>query len=217
MTDNRYAIQNPSLGAPTAEGFLLAQTWTNSIAVPFMQNVLGGLGVGLLAFIGGIVSELEPIMAGKVALIIGGSVFGIAMIIRAFRDEVRFVVTIIAQARDRATQEALHREIVALTAEIERIKTAGLLSNRYAAQAAAEQLLFDHFKQLAPIARRAADKRGMSRPAWDAGTKLLKEAGALTDKGMVAPSYTAGMAALLRHLATSRQFVRTADGDFAQV
>jgi len=216
MADNRFA-QTLSPGTPTAEGFLLAQTWTNSIAVPFMQNLLGGLGVGLLAFIGGIISELEPWTAGKLALTIGGVVFGIAMIIRAFRDEVRFVVAVWSERQDRATQASLQREINALSAEIERIKTAGLLSDRYAAQTSAEQLLFDYFHQKLDITRREAKTRGMTRPAWEAGTGILQKAGAMDANFTIrAPTYTAAMAAMLRYLATSKSFVRTANGDFAQ-
>ena len=217
MADNRFA-QTLSPGTPTAEGFLLAQTWTNSVAVPFMQNLLGGLGVGLLAFIGGIISELEPLTAGKLALIIGGIVFGLAMIIRAFRDEVHFVVAVWSEHQDQTTREALHQEIEALTKEIERIKNAGLLSDRYAAQSAAEQLLHDYFRQQLAITRRAAAERGMTRPAWKAGTGILQKAGAMDANFTIhAPTYTAAMAAMLRYLATSRSFIRTTNGDFAQV
>ena len=221
VTDNRFAQLVPP-SAPTAEGFLLGQTWDNSVIVPLAQNIGFGIGFALLAFIGGLVAELELTTAGRIALIVGGVAFALLMIIRSCRDEVRFVLTIIVQAWDRATQAALRREIGKLTAEIERIKSLGLLSDQYAARDAAEQLLYDFFlrpgsKREQEITRRGAAARNMKRADWEMGVKLLKNAGVLNEKGMIAPSYTAAISTLSRYLAISKSYVRTADGDFTKI
>jgi len=110
MTDNRYTQTLPP-SAPTAEGFLLGQTCGNSVVVPWTQNVGFGLGAGLLAFILGTLAKLELTTAGTVALYVGGIAFALLMLIRCSRDEVRFVLTIIAQAWDRATQAACDRKL----------------------------------------------------------------------------------------------------------
>ena len=121
MADNRFAQTfSPGPGAPTTEGFLLAQTWMNSVVVPATQNLLGGLGVFVLTLIGGIMADLNLTMAAKIAGISAGVVFGIAMILRAFRDEVRFVITVWSEHQDQTTQASLQHEINALNAEIER-------------------------------------------------------------------------------------------------
>jgi len=221
MTDNRYTQALPP-GAPTAESWLLGQTWGNSIVVPWAQNVGFGLGAGLLAFIAGTLAKLELTTAGMVALYVGGIAFALLMLIRCSRDEVRFVLTIIAQAWDRATQAALRREIAVLTAEVERIKSIGLLSDQYAARDAAEQLLYDFFlrpgsKREQEITRRGAAARNMKRADWDMGRKLLLNAGVMNEKGMIAPSHTAAVSALVRYLAVSKAYVRTADGDFTKI
>ena len=149
--------------------------------------------------------------------------FGLAMIVRAFRDEVRFVVAVWAERHDRATQAALQQEIVKLTAEVERIKTIGQLSDQYAARDAAEQLLFDFFlrpgsKREQEITRGAWLGRGLKRADWEIGRKLLLNAGVLDEqRGMLAPSHTAAVGRLARYLVTSRSFVRAADGGFAKV
>jgi len=208
-----------------SQSWLIAQNFTNAVAVPFMQNLLGGLGVSLLAFIGGMVSELEPVTAGKVALIIGGIVFGLAMVVRAFRDEVRFVVAVWAERHDRATQAALRQELALALAEIERIKDMDLLSHKYAAREVAERLLLLYFagegtrpEREARIARRGAEKRNVKRADWEMGRALLINAGVLDEKrGMVAESHTAAVSAIARYLSVSKSYVRTADGDFAKV
>jgi len=221
VTDNRFAQLAPP-GAPTAEGFLLGQTWGNSVVVPFAQNIGFGIGVALLAFIGGLVAELELTTAGRIALIIGGVAFAVLMIIRSCRDEMRFVVAVWSERQDRTTQEALRRENVKLTAEIERIKSLGLLSDQYAARDAAEQLLYDFFlrpgsKREQEITRRGAEARNMKRADWERGRKLLLNAGVMNEKRMIAPSHAAAISALSRYLAISKSYVRTADGDFAKV
>lgn len=221
MTDNRYTQTLPP-GAPTAESWLLGQTWGNSIVVPWAQNVGFGLGAGLLAFIAGTLAKLELTTAGTVALYVGGIAFALLMLIRCSRDEVRFALTIIAQAWDRATQAALRREIAVLTAEVERIKSIGILSDQYASRDAAERLLYDYFlrpgsKRERDITRRAADTRGMKRADWEAGINLLKNAGVLKASEMVAPSHAAAISALVRYLAVSKSYVRTETGDFAKV
>ena len=51
----------------------------------------------------------------------------------------------------------------------------------------------------------------------DGGTGILKRAGVLGEQGMSAPTYAAAVSALSRYMAVSKAYVRTADGDFAQV
>lgn len=225
MTRNQSVL--PSMPQPQIpdQAFLPTQTWVSNVVVPVAQNVAGGFGAFILALIAALKLGNAPVRTAiEIALVVAGIVFGIAMLIRAFRDEAAIIIGHWAVRQDRATQDELRRQIVALSAEMERLKKLNLLHDRFEAQAAAEQMIFDHFRgtnekgQPLKINRTPAMSRGMTRAAWEAGTEILKRAGVVDQHGViVATSYTVAMSAVLRHMAQSTTYVRTADGDFSKL
>ena len=71
------------------------------------------------------------------------------------------------------------------------------------------------------LSRAAAMERGMTRAEWEAGVKVLQNAGILERgaKGGIWTSLSeeAAFAALARHAAVSRVRIRAANGDMAQL
>ena len=200
--------------SPTPPDILAAQTWTNSVVVPIVQNIAGGLGLLIVTVEGVLLAGGKWDKALLIGVAAGGALTGLMLIVRAFRDEVRFIMAAWGERQDRATRAQLVAEIQARDAEITRLHAEGAQATRYTELAAAERLLQDHFQGLA-ITRQAAMQR-MKRREWDIGMGLLRRAGVVSEHGDVrTASYEAGMATVIRaQRGGLGHYVRAADGDF---
>jgi hypothetical protein len=220
MTERKQITVQPSAtpAQPVPEDHL-AREYAAGVWIPLLQNFFGGLvGVGGLVTLGlwGVIHmDWEP--AILVGLSIGAVAFCLATAIRAFRDEVRYLIAVWAQSRDRATVAALRAEIQALQQQLARFQESAGLSGRYAAQIAAEKLLRWYFSGNA-ITRAACLARGTTRPEWEMAVRLLREAGVINERTEVQIStYEAAWGAVVRRIGQTGHFVRTADGDFSKL
>ena len=180
----------------------------------------------IAGLIGLAVAPGNPVLVGKAAAIAGAVVFGGACAIRAFRDEIAMIVAAYAEGSLDATTEALRGENNRLLAEVERLKSEGMVADAWGARAAAERLMTSYFGAVAAnqdvdghLARAQSMQRGMSRAQWEQGIRFLPNAGVL-DRGRrwhwTAGSEEAALAAIARHAAVSRVSVRAANGDMAK-
>jgi hypothetical protein len=125
-------------------------------------------------------------------------VFCLSSAIRAFRDEALFIVAAWGSRQDRATRAALQAEVTQLRAEMQGLRTQGVVSSQYVALMTCERLLRDYFERQLDITRRAALTRGYSRAQWDAAQRLLKVAQVVDGQGTVrAECFAAAWSAVL--------------------
>jgi len=202
-----------------------ASIWMSGVVAPFVQNIIGGIGVAVIAgLIGLAVAPGNPVLVGKAAMIAGAVVFGGSCAIRAFRDEIAMIVAAYADGQRDETIEALRRENGRLLAEVERLKDEGMVAHAWGAREAAERLVTSYFAAVAAnqdvrghLARAESMQRGLSRAAWEQGVRFLQNAGVLDRGTLLAVSEEAALAAIARHAATSRVSVRAANGDMARL
>jgi hypothetical protein len=210
---------NPPVPSPAREA---SSIWMAGVVAPFAQNVMGGIGVAVIAGLLGMALWPDSgVAVAKGAAIAGAVVFGGACAIRAFRDEIGMIVAAYAAGSLDATTEALRVENSRLLTEIERLKSEGMVAHAWGARAAAERLMQDYWQAVASnqdlrgvLARAATMQRwGGQRAEWEAGIKYLQNAGVL-DRGVIlAASEEAALAAIARHAAVSRVRIRAANGD----
>jgi hypothetical protein len=208
-----------------------ASIWMAGVIAPLAQNAIGGIGTAVLgaALICPALWPGDAEMIAKVSAIAGATVFGLACMIRAFRDEISIIVSAYAAGSLDATTEALRAENVQLLAEIERLKSEGMVAHSWGAREAAERMVRDYYVAVVAnvrdmdkiLSRAAAMERGMTRAEWEAGVKTLQNAGIL-ERGSRGGIWTAGseeaaLAALARHAAVSRVRIRAANGDMASL
>ena len=207
-----------------------ASIWMAGVVAPLAQNVIGGIGTAVLgALIGLALWPGESTTILKASSIAGATVFGLACMIRAFRDEISIIVSAYAAGSLDATKEALRAENVRLLAEVDRLKSEGMVAHSWGAREAAERMVRDYYVAVAAnvrdmdkvISRSAAMERGMTRAEWEAGVKVLQNAGIL-ERGARGGNWTSGseeaaLAALARHAAVSRVHIRAANGDMAKM
>lgn len=221
MTDPSTTYRTAGLPppmAPTPDALLAAQTLASNVVVPVLQNIGGGVGVFLLALIGALISGAQLTLAAKIALGVAGVAFAVAMIVRAFRDEVRYIVATWAAAHDRQTQAALQAQLAELQAELARIHSAELLATRYDGWALAERMLREYYDAKLDITRAPCLKRGWTRKGWETAGEILRGAQVTTPKGAIdAPTFGAAWSRVVRYMAASGRYVRAADGGFAKV
>jgi hypothetical protein len=200
------------------------------VVAPLAQNAMGGLGVAILGgLIGMGLTPDEPLLVWKTASIAGAAMFGLACMVRAFRDEVTILVSAYAAGQLDETTEALRRENKRLLDEVEYLKTQGMVAHQWGAREAAERLAGDYYVARATnvrdldkvLSRAAAMERGMTRAEWEAGVQYLRNAGVLDSgpKGGVwnASSEEAALTAIARHAAVSRVRIRAANGNMAKL
>jgi hypothetical protein len=207
-----------------------ASIWMSGVVAPFVQNIIGGIGVAVIAgLIGLAVAPGNPVLVSKAAAIAGAVVFGGACAIRACRDEIAMVVAAYADGQRDETTEALRRENGRLLAEVERLKSEGMVAHAWGAREAAERLVQDYYLASRTgkadldrvISREQSMLRGMSRAQWEQGVQFLRNADVL-ERGSKGGIWTSGsedaaLAAIARHAATSRVSVRAANGDMASL
>jgi hypothetical protein len=209
----------PVVQPPTPDQWMAAQTFVNAVWVPFIQNAGGGLGAFILALIGLTVVMGEPLaQAAKIALVIAGIIFGIAMVVRSFRDEVKFLISVWADRHNAAERAQLEANIQALSDEIVRLKSEALPAHRYETLQDAERLLLDLFKSGLALDRRSVlDREAMTRPRWERASGMLRNAGVLDRRGNVrVETYAVAMASVVHYSAASTTYVKTADDDWAK-
>lgn len=226
MPDNRFSTMQPV--APAApmpqKPTEAASIWMSSVIAPFAQNLGGALGVAVLVLVGGLIANTEPVATLKAAGITAGLVFGVAMAVRAFRDEWGIIVERHGARLDLATRTALLAEIETQRMQLDALRRDASQRDQFEAERLANRLLMEYFaaKPLA-IDRESAMSRGMTRTEWETATGLLKQVGVIrvgngNKHEVVAPSYAAGWAAVLAQPQRGMgRYVRTADGDMRKV
>lgn len=205
------------------ESYLVSSIETG-VLVPLLQNIAGGIGVFVMVTtLAAVVKQQAtvwdtlstvPLVPG---LILGLVVTSGATIIRAFRDEVGYMLARWAEHTDWMRHTADLARIAELEHQLHALQSQGQPSNRYASQADAEKLLTWRFEHGGKISRSEAMTRlSMPRPAWERATELLQNAGVINARSeFVIGDAAEAWRAVIRYTASSRQFVRTADGDFA--
>lgn len=207
-----------------------ASIWMSGVVAPFVQNIIGGIGVAVIAGLIGLALWPDNVVqVAKGSAIAGAVVFGGACAIRAFRDEIAMVVAAYAEGQRDETTEALRRENGRLLAEVERLKDEGMVAHAWGAREAAERLVQDYYQASRTgktdldrvISREQSMLRGMSRAQWEQGVQFLRNADVL-ERGAKGGIWTSGseesaLAAIARHAAVSRVRIRTANGDMAKL
>lgn len=197
----------------------------SGVVAPFAQNVMGGLGVAVIAGLLGMALWPDSgLLVVKGAAIAGAVVFGGACAIRAFRDEISMIVAAYAAGSLDATTEALRRENTSLLAEVDRLKSEGMVAHQWGPREAAEALVTSYFLAVSAnkdvrshLARAESMQRGLSRAQWEQGIRFLTNAGVLDRGTLMAVSEEAALAAIARHAAVSRVSIRAANGDMAKL
>jgi hypothetical protein len=202
--------------------------------VPAWQNLLGGFAMTLLVLTIGcwsshpadlnggleVVARLLPVAAAA-----GVIVFCLAQLVRSFRDEVSYLVACWAERRNREVERAQALRIKMLEEEKAELAKEGQLGSRYAVYKTVELMLtwWSGGLQAGEVQRKLSRREcdvalHVRRVEWEAATDVLRKAGVVGDNGQVlSADYATAWSAVIRHMQASRTFVRTADGDFAQV
>lgn len=163
----------------------LVGSFERGVWIPLAQNAAGGLlGIG-----GGVaimlwwLTEMPVEDIAIAAGVIGGLVFCAATAVRAFRDELHFLLAAHGERQDKAARDALMAEVQALRVEADKLRAASQVESHYEALMAAERLLREGYTQLLDIHRAPALQRGMTRAQWDMAVSMCKGAGALGKDG----------------------------------
>jgi hypothetical protein len=197
---------------------LYIKSYSMGVTIPLAQNMLGGLGAFLIVFIVAWRAGMEPKDSLTLAAVIGGLLFGVACVVRAFRDEVRFVLGAFGERQDKQTRAALEAEVRQLRDEMKVLRSQGVINAKHEALAAAERLLGDYFERHLDMTRSAAMQRGYSRALWDAAQKVLRAASVVDGHGVVKPAtYAEAWAAVLRSQSSGMgTFAVTEHGDMVR-
>jgi hypothetical protein len=206
-----------------------ASIWMAGVVAPFAQNMIGGLGVFVVISVCGLAMwHGNARVTFTVAAVAGGLVFGLACAIRAFRDELALLARLYAEGKAEVLNEAIIDENRRLLAEVEHLKSEGMVAHAWGAREAAEWLVRDWYAGLAKgaetdrlLGRDQSMQRGMSRAQWEQGVAFLRNAGVL-ERGQrggiwTAQNEDAALAAIARHAAVSRVSVRAANGDMTRL
>jgi len=164
---------------------LYINSMTMGVWVPVAQNIAGGIGAFIVTAIIGWKAGMATEDFAALGLVIGGLLFGGSCVVRAFRDEVRFMLNAYGERQDKATRAALQAEVNQLREEMKRLRSQGVVSSQYVTLMSCERLLGDYFERHLDITRLAAMKRGYTRAQWDAAMRLCRTAQVVNDKGAV--------------------------------
>jgi len=206
-----------------------ASIWMSNVVSPVAQNVVGGVGVAVVAgLLGALAWPDDLALIAKIAGVAGLIVFGASCAVRAFRDEIGMLAAAYAAGQRDETVLALRAENDRLIQEIERLKSEGMVAHAWGAREAAERLAQDYYRIMATggnldtcLSREQAMLRGYSRAQWEQGVQFLRNAGVLAkgNRGGVwtAAGEEAALAAIARHAATTRVSVRAANGEMSKL
>lgn len=178
---------------------LYVREYAQGVWIPLLQNLFGGLLgagglVGLVTWRAGLTVD-EALLIGGV---VGGIAFCAATMIRAFRDEVRLLMTAYGERQDRATRLAQAAEIAQLREEMKLLRSQGTISSKFHALMTTERLLGDYYERHLDISRAETMKRGYTRAQWDAAMRLCRAAQVVSEKGNVlVPTFAESWARVL--------------------
>jgi outer membrane murein-binding lipoprotein Lpp len=197
---------------------LYIREFGQGVTIPLAQNALGGLGAALVVGIIGWQVGMQTVDFLTLGAVVGGLLFGVACVVRAFRDEVRFVVGAYGERQDKATRAALEAEVHQLRDELKAAHSQGVMSGKHVALMATERLLGDYYERHLDVTRAAATQRGYTRRQWDDAQKLLRAAGVVDGHGTLkAPTYAEAWAAVLRSQSAGMgSYVVTETGDMVR-
>jgi hypothetical protein len=210
----------PPIAPNLTTDWMQTQTFVASVWVPLLQNVGGGFGVFVFALVGlWQVFGLDLAPAVKVAAIIAGLTFGVFMVIRAFRDEVAFLVAQWASYHDRATLAQRDALIADLQAQIVRLREGEAPATAFELQADTGMLIVRHFEQHLPTDRRKVmAAKLMTRPRWERATNLLRDAQCLDGQKQrwLAPNEARAWGRVVMHLKRSGKWIKAQDGEWSK-
>lgn len=194
---------------------LYINSMTMGVWVPVAQNIAGGIGAFLVTAIIGWRFDMTTGDFLILGATIGGLLFGGACVVRAFRDEVRFMLGAYGERQDKATRAALQAEVEQLRDEMKRLRSQGVVSTQYVTLMATERLLGDYFERHLDITRAQALKRGYTRPQWDSAMRLCRTAQVVNEKGAVLVATFAEAWAKVLHMQSAGMgsFAVTETGD----
>jgi hypothetical protein len=194
---------------------LYINSMTMGVWVPVAQNIAGGIGAFIVTAIIGWKAGMATEDFASLGLVIGGLLFGGACVVRAFRDEVRFMLSAYGERQDKATRSALQAEVVQLREEMKRLRSQGVVSSQYVTLMVAERLLGDYFERHMDITRAPAMSRGYTRAQWDAAMRLCRTAQVVNEKGAVlVPTFAEAWAKVLHSQSAGMgSFAVTETGD----
>lgn len=197
---------------------LYIREFGQGVTIPLAQNMLGGLGAFLIVWIVAWRAGMEPKDSLTLAAVIGGLLFGVACVVRAFRDEVRFVLGAFGERQDKQTRAALQAEVNQLREEMKTLRSQGVITSKYTALMTAERLLGDYYERNLKITRPEALSRGYKRGDWDDAHKVLRAASVVDGHGVVKPAtYAEAWAAVLRSQSSGMgTFAVTEHGDMVR-
>jgi hypothetical protein len=228
-------FQQPSAPAPVvpigvpSEQYLLGKNQHNSITVPLVENLLGGLGTAIGTFsLALALHQLTvrffnyPIIEtpGRVLVFcfaLGGIAFGALSVVHFFSDEIRKVYGIASARKLDLERSALLEANKGFIQRIRELEDQISVSGRYSALALAERLLREYFHYKKPFTRDACIERGWSRSDWQLSYNHLRNAGVVDGRGMLlVETFELGMAKALQATQGRGSWVRSLDGDFVK-
>jgi hypothetical protein len=215
MSEYKYVQQPTKPPDVLTPNQLYTREYAQGVFIPLLQNLAGGIGAFLFIFIPLWYLEVRTLDAATYGALLGGLVFAIATMIRAFRDEVRYVVSAYGERQDRATRSALQAEVDQLRREVKELRSQGIITSKMSALMATERLLGDYYERHLDITRAPAMSRGYSRAQWDAAMVLLRAAQVVNDKGgVLVPTFAEAWARILHmQSAGMGSFAVTETGD----
>lgn len=176
MIQRNQSVLTPMMERPLPEARPANQTVTSDVLVPALQNLLGGVGAGLV--VERVLSvwffmsrDTINFWAYSVALL----VFGLATAVRAFRDEVVIMIHAWAERRNNLDftellkeNEGLRLQASTLQAEVERLASMDGGSGNGAVIQIAYKLLSDYYLNQLPFTQTAvAERKACSRTVWN--------------------------------------------------
>jgi len=216
------------IGVPS-EQYLLGKNQHNSITVPLVENLLGGLGTAIGTFsLALALHQLTvrffnyPIIETPSRVLIfcfalGGITFGAMSCIHFFADEWRKIYGIANARKMDKERGALLEANRGFIQRIRELEDQISVSGRYSALALAERLLREYFHSKKPFTRDACIERGWSRSDWQLSYNHLRNAGVVDGRGMLlVESFELGMAKALQATQGRGSWVRSLDGDFVK-
>jgi hypothetical protein len=194
---------------------LYVREFQQGVTIPMTQNLFGGIGAFIVTAIIGWKAGMATEDFASLGLVIGGLLFGGACVVRAFRDEVRFMLSAYGERQDRATRSALQAEVDQLRREVKELRSQGIITSKMNALMATERLLGDYYERHLDITRAPAMSRGYSRAQWDAAMVLLRAAQVVNEKGgVLVPTFAEAWARILHmQSAGMGSFAVTETGD----
>lgn len=189
-----------------------ARTVVGDVIVPVLQNLLGGLGAGIVVWllvVGllGLSGQAIPDALRYIAGGMGGLVASLATTFRFFGDELGIGQKLyrLGQDSQQGTIKALRVELNAANEMIVGLRRNGnaapqnQLDRRTLLVRDARRILAWYY-QGADITRRECETRGMTQPAWNKAMGLLTAANLRDDRGFLYPTLKEAKTALTDYL-----------------